>query len=169
MLGSDKAVDNDEGHVQADDNFEEAFAMSVVDSVEDGQAKKECYLDDLFGVFREKDREKAEAALPLALHLVGRPVDRLSTESFPRDDLLAASKFLAEAKGSERKTILGWDVNTRSFTVSLPLDKRNVWINELRRLAKLPGRRANAKELETIIRRLNHAAYVVPNSRPFLG
>ena len=107
--------------------------------------------------------------LPKALHLVGRPVDERSPESFPRDELLAASKFLAEAKASERKTILGWDVNTRSFKVSLPIDKRRAWVNELQRLRMLPGRRAHAKELETTIGRLNHAAYVVPNSRPFLG
>ena len=43
-------------------------------------------------------------------------------------------------------------------------------MGELRRLETLPGQRANAKEfLETTIGRLIHAAYVVPNSRPFLG
>ena len=169
VLRTSEAVDNDKGHVRPDDEFRRAFAMSVEDPVSDRQAKFECYLEDLFGVFRAGDREKAEAALPFALHLVGRPVDNRTPESFPRDDLLAASKFLAEAKASERKTILGWDVNTRSLKVSLPADKRRAWLVELRRLAKLPGRRANAKELETTIGRLNHAAYVVPNSRPFLG
>jgi hypothetical protein len=38
--------------------------------------------------------------LPLVLHLVGRPVDEKIPESFPRDDLLSVSKFLAEAKAS---------------------------------------------------------------------
>ena len=169
VLRTSRAVDNDEGHVRPSDEFGKAFAMSVNDPVDDGLAKFECYLDDLFGVFRDRDVDKAEAALPLALHLVGRPVDERAPESFPRDDLLAASKFLAEAKASERKTILGWDVNTRSFKVSLPGDKRRAWVTELRRLRSLPGRRAHARELETTIGRLNHAAYVVPNSRPFLG
>jgi hypothetical protein len=112
----------------------------------------------LFGVFRDQDREKAEATLPLALHVVGRSVDNKAPESFPRDNLLAVSKFLAEAKALERKTILGWEVNTQSFEISLPTDKRRAWACELRMLAKLPGRRANAKELETTIGRLNHAA-----------
>ena len=169
VLRTDEAVDNDKGHVFPEDEFGKAFATSVEDPVDDGLAKFECYLDDLFGVFRARDKEKAEAVLPLALHLVGRPVDERAPESFPRDDLLAASKFLAEAKASERKTILGWDVNTRSFKVSLPADKRVAWVGELRRLRSLPGRRAHSKELETTIGRLNHAAYVVPNSRPFLG
>ncbi|KAI2509947.1 hypothetical protein MHU86_4512 [Fragilaria crotonensis] len=169
ILRTSEAVDNDRGHVDPGDEFGKAFTMSVEDPVDDGLAKFECYLDDLFGVFLARDEEKAEAVLPLAMHLVGRPVDERAPESFPRDDLLAASKFLAEAKASERKTILGWDVNTRSFKVSPPTDKRLVWVNELQRLGSLPGRRAHAKELETTIGRLNHAAYVVPNSRPFLG
>lgn len=46
----------------------------------------------------------------------------------------------------------------------------NGWPAGLQRLRMLPGKRAHAKELlETTIGRLNHAAYVVPNSRPFLG
>ena len=169
VLRTSGAVDNDKGHVHPGDEFGKAFTTSVDDPVDDGLAKFECFLDDLFGVFQAQDKDKAEAALPLALHLVGRPVDERAPESFPRDDLLAASKFLAEAKASERKTILGWDVNTRSFKVSLPMDKRLAWVNELRRLRSMPGRRAHAKELETTMGRLSHAAYVVPNARPFLG
>jgi hypothetical protein len=169
VLRTSEAVDNDKDHVYPGDEFGKAFATSVEDPVDDGLAKFECYLDNLFGVFLARDEEKAEAVLPLALHLAGRPVDERAPESFPRDNFLAASKFLAEAKASERKTILGWDVNTRSFKVSLPADKRMNWVNKLRRLRFLPGGRAHAKELETTIGRLNHAAYVVPNSRPFLG
>jgi hypothetical protein len=57
--------------------------MSVADPVGNGLAKFDCYLDDLFGVFRDRDKEKAGAALPLALHIVGRPVDDKVPESFP--------------------------------------------------------------------------------------
>ncbi len=115
-------------------------------------------------------QEKADAALTLALHLVGRPVDDKAPKSFPRYDLLpGVSKFLAKSRALARKTSLGWEVNTLSFKVSLPTDKRRTLVGKLRRLATLPGRRANAKELKTTIGRLNHAAYVVPNSRPFLG
>ena len=106
--------------------------------------------------------------MPLAFHIVGRPVDPRIPESFSRDDLLATAKFLAEAKASERKTILGWTVNTRSFSVALPGDKHRVWVGDLRRLIELPGRRAGTKDLETTIGRFKHATYVVPNARPFL-
>ena len=57
-------------------------------------------------MFTARDREKAEAVLPLTLLLVGRPMDKRAPESFPRDDPLAVSMFLAEAKPLERKTIL---------------------------------------------------------------
>ena len=150
ILRTSEALDNEKGHVQLDEEFGRAFAMSVKDPVGNGLAKFECYLDNLFEVFRARDREKAEAILPLILHLVGRPVDDKAPQSFPRDNLLAVSKFLAEAKASESKTILGWEVNTRSFQVYLLTDKRRAWVGKLRRLlAKLPGRWANAMELET--------------------
>ncbi len=49
--------------------------MWVAAPVGKGLAKFDCYLNDLFVVLRDWDTEKAEAALPLALHIVGRPVD----------------------------------------------------------------------------------------------
>jgi hypothetical protein len=55
----------------------------------------------------------------MAFHIVGRPNDTSKGESFPRDELLSLSKFLAEAKPSQRKIILGWLVDTRTFVVKL--------------------------------------------------
>ncbi len=106
VLLTTEAVDNDKGNLQPDDEFGKAFAMLVKDPVGDGLAKFECNLDDLFAVFTARDREQAEAVLPLTLLLVGRPMDKRAPESFPRDDVLAVSMFLAEAKPLERKTIL---------------------------------------------------------------
>jgi hypothetical protein len=169
LLDSDKAVDCDAGTVGDDDSFGEAAEMSVVYPVEDARPIFDCYLDDLFGVSREADRARLEAVIPFVLHLLSRPVEAGSAESLPRDNLIAISKFLAEAKASESKVILGWVVNTRSMTVSLPIDKHRVWVAEIRELRTRPGRRATAKELESTIGRLSHAAYVVPNSRHFLG
>ena len=54
ILQTNEALDNDEGYVRPDEEFGKAFAMSVVDPVSDGQAKFDCYLDDLFGVFRAR-------------------------------------------------------------------------------------------------------------------
>ncbi|KAI2509781.1 hypothetical protein MHU86_4634 [Fragilaria crotonensis] len=167
LLSSGKAIDNDRGFIGPEDEFEQAFEMSIDTSLRDDSPTFDCYLDDLFGIGLERDQARLEAAVPLALHLVGRP--DVDNESFPRDNLLSSSKFLAEAKASERKIILGWVINTRAFAVSLPVDKHRAWTNDLRRIRNQPGRRASSKELEAMIGRLNHAAFVVPNSRPFLG
>jgi hypothetical protein len=40
------------------------------------------------------------------------------------------SKFLAEAKALERKTVLGWEVSTRVFKFSLPADIRRAWVGK---------------------------------------
>ena len=169
LLATYRAVDNDCGFIGPAEPLRPAFEMSIDTSLRDGHPIYDCYLDDLFGVGRERDRLRAEAAVPMALHfLVGRPV--APGESFPRDALLSESKILAEAKASERKIILGWVVNTRAFTVSLPADKEHkTWVTDLRNLRNQPGRRANAKALESTIGRLSHAAFVVPNARPFMG
>lgn len=169
LLDSPKAVDNDAGFVRKEDAFAPAYEMSVRYPTNDCSPRFECYLDDLFGVCRESDVAKAAAVIPLALHLVSRPVSKDTEESFPRDDFLAVSKFLAEARPSERKVILGWVVNTRTLVISLPADKHLTWTKELQVLKSAPGRRVNAKALETTIGRLNHAAYVIPGARHFLG
>ena len=170
LLDSDDAVDCDEGKLTEKDPFCEAAEMSVVFPEEDQHGPMfDCYLDDLFRVSREKDRARLEAVLPFVLHLIGCPVDEGVPESLPREALIAVSKFMAEAKASETKTILGWEVDTRRMTVSLPPDKHRAWTSKLQSLRTRPGRRATSNELESTIRRLSHAAYAVPNSRHFLG
>jgi hypothetical protein len=59
----------------------------------------------------------------MALHIVGRPNDTSNGESFSRDKLLSLSKFLAEAKPTQRKIVLGWLKDTRAFVVKLPEEK----------------------------------------------
>ncbi|KAI2499964.1 hypothetical protein MHU86_14538 [Fragilaria crotonensis] len=169
LLESPSAVDNNKGFVVGSEAFAPAFEMSVCYPTDDCLPRFECYLDNLFGVCREVDSARASAAVPLALHLVGRPVLEGVEESFPRDDLLAVSKFLAEARPSERKVILGWVINTRSLVISLPADKHRAWVDDLRKMRRSPGCRASSKMLESTVGRLNHAAYVIPNARHFLG
>ncbi|KAI2508079.1 hypothetical protein MHU86_6371 [Fragilaria crotonensis] len=154
LLESPRALDNDKGFVDESDAFAPAFEeMSVwcyPAPSSDCSPRFECYLDDLFGVFREINSTRASAAVPLALHLVGRPVEEGIEESFPRDNLLAV--FLAEARPSERKVILGWVINTRAPTLSLPADKHCTWVDgdlcTLRRGS--PGWSASSKMLERV-------------------
>jgi hypothetical protein len=169
LLNSKAAIDNDEGHVRREHPFGKAQTLAVNYPDSDDFPRYECYLDDIFGAFLERYGARGAAAIPLALHMIGRPHGTEGEESFPRDDLLAISKFLAEAKPSESKVILGWRINTRLFTVSLPAEKHFLWKRDIelilvRRLEPVP-----AKVLERLMGRLNHAAVVVPLSRHFTG
>jgi hypothetical protein len=49
-----------------------AAEMSVVFPVEDARPMFDCFIDDLFGVSRERDKARLEAVLPFVLHLLGR-------------------------------------------------------------------------------------------------
>ena len=169
LLESDKAVDNDEGRIDTKQSFGKADFFAVNYPNDDDLPRFDCYLDDIFGAFEQRDAEKSAAAIPLALHLVGRPHDPSARESFPRDDLLALSKFLAEARPSERKTVLGWDVDTRRFTVALPEDKHAIWSQAIDKILARKNTLVTTKELETMLGRLSHAAYIIPYARHFTG
>jgi hypothetical protein len=81
----------------------------------------------LFGAFMDRKAERIAAAIPLALHIVGRPHDPSRQESFPRDNILAIPKFLAEAKPSESKVILGWIVDTRKISNVATIQAVALW------------------------------------------
>jgi len=67
-------------------------------------------------------------AIPLALHSIARPVDH--RDSLPRVNIISAKKLQAEGTFEEIKTVLGWTINTRNLTISLPLDKNDKWTSE---------------------------------------
>ena len=92
-LASDEAVDNDKGAVDKTSAFGKADFFAANYPIDDDLPRFDCYLDDIFGAFEQRDAEGSAAAIPLALHLVGRPHDSEVKESFPRDDILAIPKF----------------------------------------------------------------------------
>ena len=91
------------------------------------------------------------------------------TESFPRVDLLAIPKFLAEAKPPEQKTILCWVVDTRQFIIALPKDKHATWTRSIDKILGNRYARMMTKELETTLGRRSHAAYVILHARHLMG
>jgi len=132
---------------------------------EDDAPKADCYIDDLFAAFLEDDVSKGAAMLPLVLHLLGRPL--ATSESLTRDDLMSLTKFRAEATPAEIKMVLGWILDTRRLQISLPPNKHRAWTNSIdTTLAKV---RVSHKELEELIGRLNHAAFIIPMAHHFLG
>ncbi|KAI2503360.1 hypothetical protein MHU86_11080 [Fragilaria crotonensis] len=169
LLDTEGAVDNDKGSVDKMSVFGKADYFAVNYPPYDDLPRFDCYLDDIFGAFNPRDAEKSAAAIPLALHLVGRPCDPEVKETFPRDDILAIPKFLAEAKPSERKMILGWIVDTRRFVVALPHDKHMSWTQAVDRMLTHRHAFVTTRDLETTLGRFSHAAYVIPYARHFMG
>ena len=104
-------------------------------------------------------------AIPLFLYLVFRPVHK--NEPVERNDILSKAKLLAEGKLEEEKTFLGWKINTYSLRITLPSLKALKWLNEIDDL--LNKKCVNQKDLESIIGKLNHAAFIIPLSRYFLN
>jgi hypothetical protein len=168
LLSTNKAEDNDRGEICPDDAFAEPefFAM---DEPEDDMTRFDCYLDNIFGAFMDREAERSAAAIPQALHIVGRRHNPNRKESSPRDNILAIPKFLAKARPSERKVILGWIVDTRKFIVALPQDKFKMWTKSVEDILRRHKSPIHAKELETLTGVLSHVSYVIPYARHFTG
>ncbi|KAI2497778.1 hypothetical protein MHU86_16720 [Fragilaria crotonensis] len=166
--GHRRAVDNDKGSVDKMSVFGKADYFAVNYPPYDDLPRFDCYLDDIFGAFNPAT-QKERCRDPLALHLVRRPCDPEVKETFPRDDILAIPKFLAEAKPSERKMILGWIVDTRRFVVALPHDKHMSWTQAVDRMLTHRHAFVTTRDLETTLGRFSHAAYVIPYARHFMG
>ena len=65
--------------------------------------KVDCYIDDLIPVILHSgdNAEQAANAIPLAMHIIGRPVH--PNEPIPRDDILCFLKLYGESQMAEIK------------------------------------------------------------------
>ena len=127
----------------------------------------EGFMDDLFtAVLNDTNRnERSCNAIPLLMHILFRPVAK--DEPITREDVLSIRKLLGEGTMAEQKIILGWLLNTRLFRVFLPDDKAKAWTEEI--MGILSHTKVQEKELESIIGKLNHLAYLSPCGRYFLN
>jgi hypothetical protein len=112
------------------------------------------------------NRKRAPSAVPLAVHLVGRPLSQ--DEPIQRESLLSLEKLAAEGAPSETKTILGWLIDTRRLLISLPDDKWRAWTNDIND-ALDKSKHFSRKSLEQLIGRLNHVSHLIPSTRFFMG
>jgi hypothetical protein len=125
------------------------------------------YIDDSIAVAPDIDDyvTRVTYAVPLAIHAFVRPVDESNT--LLRKDLISMKKYIAEGRMEEQKTVLGWNINSRSLSISLPPDKHEKWIGDIDTL--LSGKRVSFKQLETMIGRLNHATGIYIVMQHFMG
>ena len=87
-------------------------------------------------------------------------------EPIPRRQILSPEKLAAEGSPAEIQQVLGWTIDTRRLTVSLPKKKFDMWTGDIKRIQK--ARRASTELLATIEGRLQHAASILPMARHFL-
>ena len=102
-------------------------------------------------------------AVRLAIHSVGRQVS--PNEPLPHQGLISMSKLAAEGRMEETKMGLGWLINTRTLSVSLPQSKFLGWRNEI--LAMLALTDVFGSDLEALVGRLGNAAMILIQMRHF--
>ena len=92
------------------------------------------YIDDIITMVVDLDDWvwKAINAAPLAIHSLFRPTD--TDDPIPRDETISTRKLKGEGTPSERKTILGWLIDTRTFRIYLPKEKMIDWRYSIRKI-----------------------------------
>ena len=146
--------------------FAPAMEMAV-DIPFNDEGLAECYLDDIPPVCVDigQNAERCAAALPLALHILGRPVT--TSEPIPRDDLLSVKKTLGEGQMAEQRVVLGWLYNTRTLRIELTSEKRLRWDADIS--SHLSRKSIRTEDLDSTVGRLGHVGGMLPASRHFLS
>ena len=115
--------------------FAQAKQTIVAIPLED-KGKCDVYIDDTIAVGPDinDNASRLEAAIPLAMHIFGRPLS--PNEPIPRSALISHNKLLAEGRIEEVKMLLGWLYDTRRHLISLPDDKHINWSNDITTMRK---------------------------------
>ena len=81
--------------------------------------------------------------------------------------MIKPSKEKSEGSLEETRVVLGWLYNTRTLCVSLPNPKFIAWTKTIQDI--ISKYKTKAKNLETLMGRLNHTASIIPLARHFLA
>jgi hypothetical protein len=149
-----------------DTPFTPALPLAVDIPIDD-LGKGDIYIDDSIFVTPDigNNVERVAKAVPLAINTVARPVHNL--EPLPRKSIISQKKFLAKACFEENKIVLGWQLNTRTFTIHLPHKKNEAWSSIIGSI--MQSKLSLAKQLHSLEGHLNHATYIIPTMRHFLN
>ena len=147
--------------------FSQALPTSVSLPDDEGTYKADVYIDDiLVAMLDDGDGcKRGAAAALLAIHSVGRPV--ADDEPIARDELTAEKKLIAESLLEEKKTTLGWTLDTRRLLISLTMEKYSAWAAAI--IFILITETITFKVLETLVGRLNHVCFLIPVARHFMS
>jgi hypothetical protein len=147
--------------------FAQALPTSVQLPEDEGNYKADIYIDGILVAMLDDSGGCARwsVAALLAIHSVGRPVANIEPGS--RDELTAEKKLIAESLLEERKTTLGWTLDTRRLLISLTMDKYSAWAATI--IFVLVTKTISYKVLETLVGRLNHVCFIIPTARHFMS
>jgi hypothetical protein len=125
------------------------------------------YIDDIIGITPDlgDNTKRLSRAIPLAIYSIARPTNDLDV--IPRKDIISMKKFKVEGCLEEVKKVLGWILNTRTLTLSLPHDKLRDWSHDISKM--ISGKKSHFKSLESILGKLNHVACSFPPMRHYMG
>jgi hypothetical protein len=101
----------------------------------------------------------------MALHLQFRP-HAGNKEPIQRSETASRRKLIAEGGLTESLTYLGWRINSRTLEISLPKEKAIAWTKAIKIMLQ-NCKRHKYKELATLVGRINHVAYIIPQARAF--
>ena len=110
--------------------FEKAKPLSV-NLNENDTCKSDIFIDDLIsiGVDIHDSLQRLIAAPCSVMHAIAH--NSSSTTFLVRDNFIADDKNDAEGAPEEAKIVLGWMINSRTLTVSLPPHKFIAWSSQI--------------------------------------
>ena len=147
----------------------QARRMAVVLPMSKAGGRVDGFIDDLINVFADtpENCRRQPHVVPLAMHVTSRPHAGEAHEPVPRRPILSQPKLMAEGRPEEVQIVLGWRIDTRRLEISLPDDKYKTWAGDVHQLIR--DGHCGVKELETLVGRLNHTSYIMPNARHFMS
>jgi hypothetical protein len=101
----------------------------------------------------------------LAIEVTAQPNN--ANEPIPCKKMIAEYKLTVEGGLSETKTILRWDFNFRTLTVTLPEHKHIAWSGGIKLM--IQACKTTRKMLETMIGCIGHIGFVIPWVYHFLS
>ena len=125
------------------------------------------FVDDGIGLVIDMPNfvTRAFATALLVMDTVSRSLD--PRETTLRSKFTEEQKTIVEGAPNEVHLVLGWTMNFRTLTMSLPIEKFAAWSLDIKHILK--SNKITKPLLESTIGRLSHAATVIPLGRFFLG
>ena len=146
--------------------FAQALPTSVP-NLEGAKCSADVFIDDIItvGVDVKDNLERLKAGPCTVMHALAHNSDQPTP--VPRQDFIAEDKNDAEGAPEEVKVVLGWELNSRELTITLPQHKFVAWNTQLKSF--LTRKTANAKDLQSILGRLETLATIIPMMGHFLN